>query len=316
MGNLTKNKKQKLKPRRRLSERERDDSSMKSDNFKRNTTWIKGYKSVNYNQAKQKPPLVEQTPRMITHDLSTKRRRIFGVFVLVILVVLALWLLLFNFTAEPIIHIENDDVVRTIDKNYYQDAIQSYLSANPVYRLTPFDSQSALTAYVAKKFPEIALISINGSAGIGKTNFVVTLRKPVAGWKINNKQYYVDSSGVQFEANYFSEPGVQIVDEGNVAINTSGTVTIASRRFLSFVGRIVSLAKNYGYTVTKAILPTATTRELEINIAEKGYLIKLSIDRPAGEQVEDMKNAITYFDKHGISPSYVNLRVSGRAYYK
>lgn len=306
--------KQKLKPRRRLSEQTNEPSSR--DNFRRNQMLSNG-RGGGRATKNSKAPLVDQTPRMITHDLSTKRRHVFALFLVVIFIAILLWLLLFNFTAEPVVSIDNrNDTVKTIDDSRYEQALQEYLNSNPAYRLTLINNVSTMSNYIENKLPEVAKVSQGGSAGFGKTVFVITLRKPVADWKINNKQYYVDSNGVQFELNYFAEPEVQIIDESGVSVNTSGTVTIASRRFLSFVGRAVSLSKSYGYTVTKAILPANTTRELEINIKEKKYLIKLSIDRLAGEQIEDMKNSIHYFDQKGLSPEYIDLRVSGRAFYK
>jgi hypothetical protein len=152
--------------------------------------------------------------------------------------------------------------------------------------------------------------------GIGVTNFAVTMRTPVAGWQINNKQYYVDSNGYPFESNYFPDPSVQIVDNSGITYKLGTTTAIASNRFLSFVGRIVSLTKASGYTVTQAILPPETTRELEVRLKETSYYVKLSIDRPAGEQVEDMVTAIKYFTAHGQSPQYIDVRVSGKAFYK
>ena len=151
--------------------------------------------------------------------------------------------------------------------------------------------------------------------GIGVTDFIITMRLPVAGWQINNKQYYVDSNGVPFEINYFQAPTVQIVDNSGISYKI-GTTAIASNRFLSFIGRIVALTKASGYTVTQALLPPQTTRELQVRLKETSYYIKLSIDRPAGEQVEDMVTAIRYFSSHGQSPQYVDVRVSGKAFYK
>ena len=93
-------------------------------------------------------------------------------------------------------------------------------------------------------------------------------------------------------------------------------MAIASNRFLSFVGRVVSLTKASGYTVVQAMLPAETTRELEIKLKEGDYLVKLSIDRPVGEQVEDMIAAVRYFTGSGQTPKYIDVRVSGKAFYQ
>ncbi|HZJ34809.1 MAG TPA: hypothetical protein VFD55_02210, partial [Candidatus Angelobacter sp.] len=192
--------------------------------------------------------------------------------------------------------------------------IQEYLNINPMSRLQFFLDQSALTKYVSDKLPEVANVKQQGSMGIGETDFSITMRTPVAGWMINDNQYYVDSDGISFEQNYFLPPSVQIVDNSGASLQT-GTA-IASKRFLSFVGRVVSLAQTSGYTVTQAILPANTTRELEISLKDVSFSVKLSIDRSAGEQVEDMSRAVQYFISNGRAPSYIDVRVSGKAFYR
>jgi hypothetical protein len=44
--------------------------------------------------------------------------------------------------------------------------------------------------------------------------------------------------------------------------------------------------------------------------------VKLLIDRGAGEQVEDMDHALVYLKSHGLAPGYIDVRVSGKAFYK
>jgi hypothetical protein len=239
---------------------------------------------------------------------------VFSTLVVVILSIILIWTLISNFTVSPQVVVGDLTVTQTVNKARYEKVIQDYLNINPTNRLSIFLDNKSLDQYVISNLPEVNGVSQRNMAGIGLTNFVITLRKPVAGWKINSKQYYVDSDGFQFEMNYFGAPSVQIVDQSG--ISTSASTAIASKRFLSFVGQIVSLAKTYGYTVTEAILPANTTRELEIKINESKSLIKLSIDRPAGEQIEDMDNAIKYFVAHNQTPSYVDVRVSGKAFYE
>jgi hypothetical protein len=237
---------------------------------------------------------------------------------LIIILILAIpvWLLISNFTATVSVSISNVGILKNVDKQKYQDVVQNYLDQNPISRLTFFLNQSNLSDFVSAKLPEVSSVAQGRMVGIGVTSFAVTMRTPVAGWQINNKQYYVDSNGFPFETNYFSDPSVQIVDNSGITYKLGSTTAIASNKFLSFVGRIVSLTKASGYTVTQASLPPDTTRELEVRLKETNYYIKLSIDRPAGEQVEDMVTAIRYFVAHGQSPQYIDVRVSGKAFYR
>lgn len=298
-------------PKRRSTEYVKITSS-KSDIFKRNRT-LTGITSNRLDNTNTKTDL--KSPRTHAHNLSIQRRKIVGILLLVFVSAVPIWILVSNFTATVDISLVGITSSKTIDVSKYEKAIQNYLDINPMSRLSFILDQPALTAYTAAKLPEVSNIKQRSMIGIGKSNFAITMRIPVAGWQINNKQYYVDSKGIPFGQNYFPPPSVQVVDNSGIALKI-GTMAIASNRFLSFVGRVVYLAKTSGYIVKQAALPVNTTRELEIRLKESNYLIKLSIDRPAGEQVEDMIVAVRYFTARGQIPKYIDVRVSGKAFYR
>jgi len=286
-------------------------ASNSSNIFKRNRT-LTGTTSNRLDSTNVRSDL--ESPRVHVHHLAIQRRKILSILLVVFMSIILLWILISNFTAKVIVSVSSTTVSKPVDSAYYGKIIQEYLNINPMSRLQFLLNQSALTTYVSNKLPEVASIKQQGGMGIGETDFSITMRTPVAGWVINNKQYYVDSSGISFEQNYFSPPSVQIVDNTGASLQT-GTA-IASKRFLSFVGRVVSLAQTNGYTVTQAILPANTTRELEVRLKDVNFSIKLSIDRPVGEQVEDMSRAVQYFISNGRTPSYIDVRVGGKAFYK
>lgn len=297
-------------PRRRYA----DDVVVTSSShvFKRNRT-LTGTTSNRLNSVGVDSDL--KSPRAHVHGLAVQRRKIGVIFLMVLLIAASLLILIVNFTASVKITVANTDISKAVDENRYIVVIQDYLNGNPFSRLAFFLDQKSLSSYVSDKLPEVSKVSLVGSEGLGESNFALILRKPVAGWQINSKQYYVDSSGIPFTVNYFSVPTVSIVDNSGVSLKSNSTA-IASSRFLSFVGRVVSMTRARGYNVTQAILPPDTTRELEVRLKEAGYPIKLTIDRPAGEQVEDMVTAVDYFKKQGVTPKYADVRVSGKAFYK
>ncbi len=304
------NKKKSDIPKRRLDDKNLDKE--KSNVFKRNRTII-GTTSSHLTATNTKTDF--QSPRAHAHSLSIKRRKISFIFLLVILSAIPIWLLINNFTASISVSLSNTDTLKQIDSKTYENVIQNYLDINPMSRLVFFMDELSLTNYASSKLPEVLNVKQGSAIGLGKTNYSITMREPVAGWKINNQQYYVDSRGVPFEKNYFSNPSVQIVDNSGITLKV-GTTAIVSNRFLSFVGKVVALSKSYKYTVTQAALPSDTTRELEVKLKEGNYLVKLSIDRPAGEQVEDMVSAVKYFNRHNEHPKYIDVRVGGKAFYK
>jgi len=306
-------------PRRRLQNstdfsRMATPTATSSHVFKRNRT-ITGTTSVYLDGVGIDTDL--ESPRKHTHKLSITRRKVAGTLLTVVAAIIAIGFLVSHLTARVAVGVSDTSISKPIAKARYEKVISEYLDSNPLSRLSFLLDEKALTNYVTLKLPEVEQIYQKGMSGLGETSFVIKMRTPIAGWGINGKQYYVDSSGIPFEENYFSLPVVQIVDKSGVSVQNTSTA-IASKRFLAFVGRVVSSAKNSGYTVTQAVLPPNTTRELELHLKEVGYYIKLSIDRPAGEQVEDMVNAVRYFAGIGRASSlrYIDVRVSGKAFYK
>lgn len=305
-------KKQSDTPKRRRVEHDFDSPSS-TDIFKRNRT-LTGSTSNRFGSINTRTDL--ESPRSHVRSLSIQRRKVIAILSIVVLSIILIWTLVSNFVATVSVSVSDSSISTPVDKLKYEKVIQDYFGMNPLSRLSFVIDEESLTTYVSDILPEVSNISQRDMISVGKFNFSVTMRTPVAGWQINDKQYYVDSKGMLFEKNYFPKPVVQIIDNSGISTEELGITAIASNRFLSFVGRVVHLASKNGYTVTQAALPLNTTRELEIRIKEGDYLIKLSIDRSAGEQVEDMVSAIRYFTSHNQKPDYIDVRVSGKAFYK
>lgn len=252
-----------------------------------------------------------KSPRVHAHDLARQRRRLGAVLMLVIAAIGILGGLISQFTAEAVVR--STDMAITLDKNYAKD-IQGYFDRQPIERLRFLLNETHLTEYLQSVAPEVSSVRADDSAGLGKTAFVVKVRKPIVGWTMNGQQQYVDASGTAFARNYYAEPAVQVVDDSG--IKTAPGQTVASNRFLGFVGRIVGLASSTGYTVNQVILPRGTTREVDIRMNDVSYPVRFSADRPAGEQVEDMSRAVGWLRARDQNPQYLDVRVSRRAYYQ
>lgn len=252
-----------------------------------------------------------RSPRAHVHHLTAHRRMLGTIFIVVFGAICFLTWLLYEFTAS--VHVSPTGGV-AISDDRYDKAINEYLVEHPLERLRVLLNEGALTQYLSQVTPEVQAAHSGGSAGFATSQFDLTFRKPVVGWLIGPNQYYVDENGVSFQVNYFDQPTVKIVDKSGVP-QTAGT-TVASSRFLRFVGQAVTLARASNMTITQAVIPTGTTHQIEVNIAGHDYPIKLSLDRPVGEQIEDMQHAVAYFDERGEKPKYIDIRVSGKAYYK
>jgi hypothetical protein len=252
-----------------------------------------------------------QSPRAHTHHLMAHRRFLGTVLLLVVGAICFLLWLIYEFTAGIQVAPTANIVV---DSARYERAIGDYFAAHPFERLRVLLNEGELTKYLTEVTPEVKQVQSGGASGFATSEFDITFRRPVVGWLIGAKQYYVDDSGVSFQQNYFAQPSVKIVDQSGVP-QVAGT-QVASSRFLRFVGQAITLAKSDGLTITQAIIPANTTHEIALLVSGHTYPIKLSLDRPVGEQIEDMYRALKYFDGKGEKPQYVDIRVSGKAYYK
>jgi len=258
--------------------------------------------------------ITQDSDRSRAHQLTAHRRKVGGVFFVVLVTIVLLSFLLLQLTTQVVIIGQNAKMSRSLDTSIYVEVVNEYLDRHPIERLRFVLSDDQLAAYVATQYPEVASVKQRTTWGIGESRYELSLREPVAGWVIDGKQYYVDAEGVAFENNYYESPTVQIIDESG-ARPISGA-TVISTRFLGFIGRVVALGEERGYIVTEAKLPLGTTRQADIRIEGVSSSIKLSIDRGAGEQVEDLDRTLTFLKSRGLAPSYIDLRVEGRAYYQ
>ena len=308
-------KKKKEIPRRRQAEANRAKAEQVSEqtgrmSFTRNRTLVGSLSSSVSSVNELGGDL--RSPRAHAHHLTAHRRRLGSLLVMVLLAAGTLVWLLYEFTA--FIEVSPSDSSLAVDEQRYQSAINEYLASRPGERIRVLLDEKELTQHVSQVAPEVSSVSVDGASGLATSQFTVVFRRPVAGWLINSKQYYVDKDGMSFQTNHYERPTVKIIDQSGVP-QTTGT-TVASGRFLRFVGRTVELARSSGLAVEQALIPAGTTRQIEIKLANHQYPIKLSLDRSVGEQVEDMQRAVTYFDAKGAKPEYVDVRVSGKAYYR
>lgn len=256
----------------------------------------------------------DESARQKAHHLTVQRRKVGGIFLIVALATLSLAFLLWQLIAQVQVVTSSKQLSSTFQAAPYETAINDYLGLNPAQRLRLSLDETALSNYVSSTLPEVEKLELSSSVGLAESNFTITFRTPVAGWQINSKQYYVDADGVVFEKNYYETPTVQIVDESGVSPEQGST--IVGTRLLGFLGKAVSQAQGRGYTITKAVLPQGTTREVDVHFEGISTYVKFSIDRGAGEQSEDADRSLKYLQSRNVKAKYIDVRVPGRAAYR
>ena len=252
-----------------------------------------------------------KSPRVHVHELSHKRRKLGTLLGGVLVVSSVLLFAVLTFTAT--VHVSLANIPTAVATTAYEETISSYYTYRPIERFRVFLNREQLLAYVAQKHPEVERIAVEGGAGLGGSLFSIEARRPLASWTIDRTKYYVDARGVSFTRNYYSEPDIRVNDQSGVPVQAGAS--IASNRFLGYVGQSIGLLEDEGMSVSEVRIPFGTTRQIEVLLKGREYPVKLSIDRPVGEQVFDVARAVQHIDKNDIAPEYVDVRVAGKAFY-
>lgn len=255
---------------------------------------------------------VHSSDRLHLHALVRRRRRVGSLLLIVLVITAGTFMAVTQFTAKAVVVSEQSS--KPLDDTVYAEAIEAYMADNIKEHWRIFLDTDELTEYLQREIPDVKSVTVKGSAGFGKSLFEVTFRRPIASWTIGGEQLYVDEVGVPFSRNYFDPPALSITDQNTVF--TGVGQSIASSRFIGFVGQMIGAATSHGYTVTEVTIPSGTTRQVEVKLTGVKYPAKLSIDRQAGEGVGDMVKAIEWFKAKGIDPQYIDVRVKGRAFYR
>lgn len=263
----------------------------------------------------EKAPPSSLSPRSKTHHLRKQRRSIGGLLLMMLVASALLAAMVYQLIAQPIFSLYGSlDMLSEENQRAYRSTTEEYFARYPLERFRGLLQPQNLTTYLQQRgHEEVEEVKSTNFMTVGKTGIVIKVREPVAKWVIDGKVQYVDKNGSIFAKNYFKDPRIRIVDSSGVRVKNSQTVT--STRFLSFVGRSIGALARHGHTAKEVIIPPSTTRQAQVKLQDN-TVVKLSIDRPVGEQAEDAHRALTYLAKQSRKISYIDVRVSLKAFYR
>lgn len=115
-----------------------------------------------------------------------------------------------------------------------------------------------------------------------------------------------ETSGETGEKEY--QLRAQIVDEDNRER--------ISTRTKEYAAQLEQDLHDLGYTVTQFTLPTGMSRELYVDIDGEEAYFKVNMDRDTAVTAEDIGRVAKYLRERDLHPTYVDVRVEGKAYYK
>lgn len=251
-----------------------------------------------------------RSDRLKTHDLRAHRRKISGV----LLLCLACGAILYGLLSQSVLSVQvaTEDAAKLGD---YSDTINSYFSSHPGERFRFALRPSELTRYVQQKHPEVKMVELTMAGFLQPAQVAVALRQPVASWIIGGKQYYIDASGTAFERVVGIPPALVVEDKSGIDPNSNSS--IAPERMIRYVGRLVAILNEKGQGVSRLELPLLTSRQVDVYLEGRGYGFKTNIDRDPAGQAADIVNMVSYLDNKQIVPeSYVDVRVSSKAFYR
>jgi hypothetical protein len=254
-----------------------------------------------------------KTDRLKLMELREHRQQILKSLAGVLVGIGILAFLVVNFIVAPQIMLAQKGVHQPRPADY-QQSIYHYFDDHPFERFGFMLRPADLEAQVVRDHTEVLAVAIQRDWYGGNVQFNLTFRHPLLVWKTGSKQFYVDAQGIAFSYNHFTEPTVAVTDQSGIPPDSAGVV--ASTRFIRFLGQIVAAVNSYGKgTVTTIIIPPAT-REVDLKLSGREYLIKTNTDRDPLQEAEDIANALKYFDQKNIKPQYVDVRVAHKAFYK
>lgn len=141
----------------------------------------------------------------------------------------------------------------------------------------------------------------------------VSLKQPSLGWSTGNQAYLLDRDGTAIGPLPAGSKLAVVTDGSNLPVKAGDRV--ASARFVAFVGELVPALAALG--LPAAHLDVAdTTQDLSIQTS-KGYRLIFDTSRSVKDELFDLKAVLATLAIQKKTPAeYIDLRISGKAYYK
>ena len=139
------------------------------------------------------------------------------------------------------------------------------------------------------------------------------MKQPSLGWSSGNQGYLLDRDGTAIGLLTGGSPLPVVADGSNLPVQMGAKVVPA--RFVSFVTALVPALSSEGIKVT-ALSVKETTLDLEAS-TDKGYQLLFDTSRSVGDEMADFRAVRKLLTTQKKTPAeYIDLRISGKAYYK
>jgi cell division septal protein FtsQ len=193
------------------------------------------------------------------------------------------------------------------------DNVEDYLDRFPTQRNILFLQTEELASYIQQQHPTLQKVNINRTLLMG-ISVAITESQPALIWQTGSKSWLVGEDGRVLR---FAEEGDasfgQVIDTAQLDVKAGDKVVDAN--FVDFTRAVYSGAQEKGLTIEQVSIGE-TTRELLVAV-RGGVVIKMAVERGAGEQLEAYLKTIETAKREGKPVrEYVDVRVVGKTYYK
>lgn len=233
------------------------------------------------------------------------------------LVVTAILVLLYVFTASPLLRINTIEVagLKTLSEDSIRSQVQDVINSSLINQNILFVPMGQINTQLKKDNYQIANAEII-RIPFNTIKVTVTEQKPSILWRSGNTLSILTGDGRA----YAGEPNDElknnlptVVDSTNLPVKAGEK--IVSESFANFVTQLHTTLPDKNIKATQFEVQETTT-ELFVTTAD-GYKLRFDTTRPVDEQITDLATVLDQLKKQGKKPTeYIDLRINGKVFYK
>lgn len=191
--------------------------------------------------------------------------------------------------------------------------VEAYLKQFPTQRNVLFLQPRELASYIKEKHPTLNKVNINRTIFLG-VNVVIAETQPALIWQAGGQTWLVGEDGRILRAAEQGDSSFgRVIDTAQIEVRAGDKV--ADANFVDFARTVYAEAQKQAVAI-EHIAIGETTREVLVAV-QGGILIKMAVERGAGEQLGAFLSTVETAKKEGkVIREYVDVRVVGKTYYK
>lgn len=244
----------------------------------------------------------------------------FGLVIVLVVAVISIGNILVVSPDPKIVPVSSEGAVFLKDQSVYGAEASKLLSGFWNRNKITIDTNSIIKQ-MKQKFPELTDVSVVlPLVGHRPVVYIQPTKADIIYKSVTGEGYVMDENGrilakVDDSVNLEDQTTTTVIDKSGIVVKL-GQQALSSAD-VSFIDNVSYQLSKSGFTVDHFVLP-AGTRELDGYLGGIKYFVKFNLEDGDGRQQAGSFIALAkQLQKQGITPAeYVDVRVSGRAYYK